>query len=274
MFGIDDAVLATAGVGLLNYFGQQDTNAQNQRNAQAQMDFQERLSNSAYQRQAADMSAAGMNPMLSYMKTSGASTPVGASAVYSSPAAAGSSGAYTAAQTAYSRSQSNKTDVETHNLGFSAQEIQANTAVLNKTVEKMAAEIGVMQQTEQTQVEERKRIEAIVRNLAEETKLLKEKGRSEQQTTKILTETAKEAFNKRIISDADLKAMLDTQFIGRLAREIKPAADIASDLIGGLVGNIMKKYSVDKWTSPRSSTGTRYDKDGNPIGGYSSESSR
>lgn len=60
------------------YFGQRQTNEANRNIAREQMQFQERMSSTAYQRAMLDMEQAGLNPILAY-RQGGASTPTGAS---------------------------------------------------------------------------------------------------------------------------------------------------------------------------------------------------
>jgi hypothetical protein len=88
---IASGVLGLAG-GIVSAHGAKKQNEQNMGMAQRQMDFQERMSSTAYQRAVVDMRKAGINPMLAYTQ-GGASAPSGATAQMQNVAATGVSSA-------------------------------------------------------------------------------------------------------------------------------------------------------------------------------------
>lgn len=143
--------------GLLSKSGQEDANETNLQLGREQMGFQERMSNTAYQRATADMRAAGINPMLA-VQQGGASSPAGAlpraentmsalanSAVSATQmmqglAQADASRANAAALMAQTEKTRSETVDQQLNTALKAQELresQARTARTNEDIEKV-----------------------------------------------------------------------------------------------------------------------------------------
>jgi uncharacterized FlaG/YvyC family protein len=117
--------------GFLGNRGQRAANAANAQLAHNQIQFQERMSRTAYQRQVEDMKAAGINPMLS-AKMGGASTPSGQTAVMQNTAKAGIEGAMMVANLKNMQATARKTNAEAENIENTAEDYQKATNMSNR----------------------------------------------------------------------------------------------------------------------------------------------
>jgi len=111
---------------VLGFAGQGDANRTNIKLGREQMAFQERMSNTSYQRAVKDMGAAGLNPMLAYSQ-GGASAPVGSMPQVQNAAAQFSNSAGQAVQVMQGIQQAMATEAGTQKLKAETDKVKSET---------------------------------------------------------------------------------------------------------------------------------------------------
>lgn len=127
---MDPALTAALVGGGLDFLGGLATNASNARNARDQMDFQDRMSSTAYQRATSDMRKAGINPLMAYAQ-GGASTPQGSAARSENPLSRASHSARAVMENKLMQGTLDKTQSEIR-LNEAAAAREASVARLNE----------------------------------------------------------------------------------------------------------------------------------------------
>ncbi len=240
---MDPATVALIAAGA-GFFGQRETNAANVGLGQQQMDFQERMSNTAYQRQVKDIQAAGLNPMLAYIKGGGASTPTGAMPQVQNPYAAGISSAESASRTSLTQKQVPKTEAEIENIGADTLLKRANTlyALANEKLSFASADekrshIALMEHQSKKISEEVKnipvegdRLRAVVKQLGASVELINKQSKTEEQRVLQMTALAIKTLKESDLLDADLKAIELSGNFGKEFGQYKPIIDTLTSI--------------------------------------------
>jgi hypothetical protein len=229
---------AIGGAALLGYKGAQETNAASAQAANAQIEFQREMSNTSFQRQVADLKAAGINPMMA-THLGGSSTPQGAMPMFVNPGAAAASAGGAFGGALSSAAQAEKTGLESGILG------QTGLAQARANLEKTVADIGLTaQQTakvvkdtelvaEQIATEKEKpaQVRAMVANLEATTKTEAFKQLNLDQQTRLLRAQTQMYMAKAQLDENQVRAEMNTENMRRHVEQLGPVGRFISGAI-------------------------------------------
>ena len=239
--------VANAVGGAFGFLGQQDTNVSsaeiardttsaNMAESQRNREFQERLSNTAYQRQVEDMKSAGLNPMLAYIKGGGASSPAGSTgqavnAQYTSPIQGAASYRLTSAQAAKTEAEKPKVEAETSNINKISDKIDQEISNLKTDQDKTKAVIDNLRVERDNLIKQGYNLTEVGNQLRASVVNLKAQSQNFYALTESIGFQATINKMEAALKKFDVEAAEGVGNIGREYNQVKPIIDILRSFI-------------------------------------------
>ncbi len=196
-----------------SFVGGREQNVASAEAASRQMEFQREMSDTSYQRQVADLKAAGINPML-VAKLGGASTPGGAMPQFVNPGAMAAQ-SFSATQSAGAAAKQAETS---EGLSYyQMRQIEAAT----KKIQEETANVPI----------EGERLRQLVFLIVEQENLYRQQGYTQMDVQRMLKATLAKVKSETQILDASVSAIQNFDNIGKNAEQLKPILDLIKPFI-------------------------------------------
>ena len=210
---------AIGGAALLGYKGAQDTNVASAQAAQAQIDFQREMSNTAFQRQVQDLKAAGINPMMA-THLGGSSTPQGAMPQFINPGAVASQSASQFGSALSSAAQAEQLDIQAGLTKAQIKQVDAATDKIREEIKNIPTE--------------GERLRQMVFTLSTQESLYLQQAYTEQERQRMLKATVTKLVEEAKVVGAEASAIESLNNFGREFGQLKPLIDTIIGTMKGL----------------------------------------
>jgi hypothetical protein len=209
---------AIGGAALLGYQGARETNVASAQAANAQIEFQREMSNTAFQRQVADLKAAGINPMMA-THLGGSSTPQGAMPQFINPGAVASQAASQFGSALSSAASAEQTGILGGLTKAQIKQVDAATDKIREEIKNIPTE--------------GERLRQMVFTLATQENLYLQQAYTERERQRMLGATVKKLVEETKVIGAEASAIDSLNNLGREYGQLKPLIDT---IIGAMKG--------------------------------------